>query len=157
MKIKLVQPGYENMTGFFGCVEFIDGVSVDEVSEIEARRLGSVVAIRTLEGKDPSAAQMLIDLQSEPMALATTVPDAPEELVLLDHTPESLAAVADAGGIAGIRAIAGPLGIKGTSIAELIGKVLAVSKRRESDVAAAAAAVEGEKPADAPADAPAAE
>jgi len=151
MKIKIIQAGYAGFSGYFGSTLFADGVSVEDVGLLEARRLGSVVAVEMEDGTDPSAAQAMLDAYKTPFALATTKQEEPTPLVLLDHTPESLAAVADAEGIKGLRDIGTPLGIKGTSIAELIGKIMAVSKRRESDVAAQAEEHAAASDADAPA------
>lgn len=131
MKIKITQPGYEQFTGFFGVVEFANGVSVGDVAPIEAQRLASIVQVENEEGHNPSVAQTIIDTYAERMGHATlpeadpstpTTP-APERRYAADE----LAAVADEDGIKGLRAIAEPLGLKANSIAELIGKILAVA------------------------------
>lgn len=148
MKIQLIEPGYESFNGHFGVIEFADGVSVNEVSPLEAERLGSLVRVQTLDGKDPSAAQKILDTYSNPMELATTPVGEPEAVVAsVSYTAEQLAVVADEGGIKAIRAIAEPLGMKGTSIAELIGKILAAS--------AAPAPAAAEAPVEAPVETPA--
>lgn len=129
MKIKITQPGWETFTGNFGSIEFVDGVSVGEVSQTEASRVAAVVRVETTEGKDPSMAQLIIDTYGTPAPMETTVaaadlpqPEAPT------YTADELAAIADKLGIKGLREIADPLGIKANSIAELIGRILAVSK-----------------------------
>lgn len=63
MKIRITDPGFANMTGLLGQVEFVDGVSVDEVSKAEAARLGTILAIEELDtGINPSTTQMMVDL-----------------------------------------------------------------------------------------------
>lgn len=125
MKIKIIEPGWAGFTGDFGMVDFVDGVSVDDVSRVEAARLGGLVAIETLEGVNPSASQILLDAHSAPAKVVTLVhiPDtAPEGKVF---TAEELGEVADKGGIKAIRAISDPMGLKDNSITELIAKILA--------------------------------
>lgn len=140
MKIKITQPGWETFTGNFGSIEFADGVSVGEVSQNEASRVAAVVRVETTEGKDPSMAQLIIDTYSDPAPLETTIAaaDLPKPEVP-SYTADELAAIADKLGIKGLREIADPLGIKANSIAELIGRILAVSKPAEPTVTAEAA------------------
>jgi hypothetical protein len=152
MKIKIIEPGWAGFTGPLGWTEFVDGVSVDEVSKAEAQHLAAVVQIEELDsagegtGKSPSIAQVILDTHGKSAPAETTVkgtdaapaPVAPAKV----YTPEELAAVADADGIKGIRQIADPLGLKGTSIAELIGKVLTAQTEALAKVAAAPAADE---------------
>lgn len=130
MKIKLTGAGYEGYTGHFGVVEFVDGVSVEDVSDIEAQRLASIVPIETLEGRNPSPAQVILDTYSQPLEHATLqtsqesgVSDAPA----VGYTAEELAAIADKGGIKALRAIGEPLGLRGNSITDLMGKILAAA------------------------------
>lgn len=129
MKIKLVQPGYETLTGYFGVIEFVDGRSVNDVTKREAEYLASLVNIETEEGVNPSVAQQILDTYGDTMPVETPVaPTAPQAVPLAKtYTADELAAVADAGGIKGVRAIADTLGLKGQSIAELIGRILAVA------------------------------
>jgi hypothetical protein len=145
MRIKIVQPGWETYSDLLGFTLFKDGVSVEEVSPAEAARLASIVAIETLDGKNPSPAQMILDTWSGPMAVATTATadTAPAQPPAKAWTQDELAALADKSGIKGLREIGDPLGVKGTSIPDLIGKILAATKPVESapaqtDTAAAA-------------------
>lgn len=128
MKIKVTQPGWENFSGAFGVIEFVDGVSVNDVSLLEAERIAAIVSVETLEGKDPSAAQKIIDTHSTPIE-AHSIPteDMVEKAPAATYTAEQLAEIADSSGIKGIRAISDPLNLRGTSIAELIGKILNVA------------------------------
>lgn len=129
MKIKIVEPGWAGFSGQFGAVEFADGVSIEDVSAAEARTLAGLVQIETLEGKNPSATQQLLDAhhnaprQVEPLKHIPEAPPAPAAAKV--WTQDELAAVADASGIKGIREIADPLGLKDNSIAELMAKILA--------------------------------
>lgn len=156
MRIKIVEPGWERYSGQLGWTNFTNGVSDDEVSKAEAQHLAAVVRIEEFDvatgagtGKSPSVAQVILDTQRAAMSPATlvTADKVPPAAVMPAkvYTPDELAAIADAEGIKGIRRVSDALGLKGTSIAELIGKVLqaqeeAVAKAKAAADAAAAAA-----------------
>lgn len=134
MKIKLIEPGWASLTGMFGVVEFVDGVSVHEVSQAEASRLASIVQIETLDGVNPSPAQQILDSWSGPMASATsdTADVAPATVAAGKvWTAVELEGIADKDGIKGLREIAEPIGARGNSIAELIGKIVAANPKTE--------------------------
>lgn len=140
MKIKIVQPGWETFTGNFGSIEFSDGMSVGEVSSVEASRVAAVVRVETLEGKDPSMAQLIIDSYSAPAEVKTTIEAV--ELPAVEkptYTKAELEDIADKLGIKGLREISDPLGIKANSISELIVRIAEVCKPAEAPAAAAEA------------------
>jgi hypothetical protein len=126
MKLRLLQPGYENMDGYIGIIEFKDGLSVDDVNEREARQLGLSIRVEFEDGRDPNPAQNLLDSMHNQAPVAGEEPAEPVEpevpVALL--TREDLEAVADKGGIKGLRAIAEGFNVKGTSIVELINEIL---------------------------------
>lgn len=133
MKIKIVEPGWETFSEYLGFTLFKDGESVEDVSPAEAARLASIVRIETLEGRNPSPAQMILDNWSGPMIVATTdtadaakaaSPSAPAK----SWTQEELSAIADEKGIKGLREISDPLNIKGTGIADLIARIVEATK-----------------------------
>lgn len=130
MKIKIVEPGWETFSEYLGFTLFKDGESVEDVSPAEAARLASIVRIETLEGRNPSPAQMILDNWSGPMIVATTdtadaaSPAAPTK----SWTQEELSAIADEKGIKGLREISDPLNIKGTGIADLIARIVEATK-----------------------------
>lgn len=143
MKIRLIETGYESLTGMFGEVEFVDGVSVHDVSPVQARFLASIVRIENIDGTDPgenARFQSAFNLEAQSFQLPTLAEleaaGKPAEVgqaqeaqvqaqVAEQYTQESLEAIADKGGIAGLREVADPLGVKGTSIAKLIEGILA--------------------------------
>ena len=130
MKIKLVEPGWETFSDYLGFVLFKDGESVEDVSPAEAARLASIVRIETLEGRNPSPAQMILDNWSGPMSVATTdTADAAKVAApAKSWTKEKLSAIADEKGIKGLREIGDDLGLKGTGIADLIAKIVEATK-----------------------------
>lgn len=121
MKLKLVQQGYEGFTGLLGVTMFDNGVSVSDVPGREARTIGMSIKAEWEDGTDPNPAQGLLDnMHSEPVVAKESAPVVPTI-----YTEEQLAEIADKDGIKGLRAIAEPLGIKGTSIKELMAEILA--------------------------------
>ena len=129
MKIKLVEPGWETFSDYLGFVLFKDGESVEDVSPAEAARLASIVRIETLEGRNPSPAQMILDNWSGPMIVATTdTADAAKAAPAKSWTQEELSAIADEKGIKGLREIGDDLGLKGAGIADLIAKIAEATK-----------------------------
>lgn len=144
MKVRITDKGYAGYTGHFGTIYFENGVS-EEISSAEAERLGCFLAIETMDGKNPSATQRLLDVQNHnaeelvkesrgehvaPQAKTekpkevlaeTKVPD-------LDFTREQLEALADREGMGGLRAFAQQFGVKGRSIPEVINDLLALKE-----------------------------
>lgn len=149
MKIRLVGNGYEALTGMFGDVEFKDGVSVHPVSPAQARFYASITTVENAEDGselgDNAAFQAALNMEAVTVNLPTLAelqaqgqaaevgqaPEVPVAQEAVAHTRESLEAVADKGGIAGLRAIAEPLGVKGTSITKLIKGILKAQAPQE--------------------------
>lgn len=66
MKIRITDPGFANLTGLFGTIEFVDGVSVESVSRAEAARLGTILSIEVEgTGENPSTTQQMVDLHNK--------------------------------------------------------------------------------------------
>lgn len=161
MKIKLVSPGWETFSGAFGNVQFLDGVSVDDVTKREADRLAALTRVVTLDGEAVGLQERLIHNSAarapvlEPLEVQTVaekeaekVEDAKVEAApAVSYSQEDLEKVADAKGIVGLRAIAEPLGVRGRSIVELIKEILVAQSEREDRVLKPAAPAPVEEPA----------
>lgn len=145
MKIRMIEPGYASYTGHYGSTEFKDGVSVGEMSDSDVRLISAIMSVECVDdGKDPgenakfqaslqvSAFSTNLPTKAELQAAGKIAPDAPEDevnnapalTVSTAYTAEQLEEIADKGGIAGLREIAEPLGLKGTSITGLIASIL---------------------------------
>ena len=145
MKVRLTQPGFENYTGQMGVIFFVDGLSTDDVSSMDARRLSAVMSCEAEDGSNISLTQDLIDKNNDEAPVVPelqrgndTVPEMEQGVALIEeegdevespegpkvYTQAELEAIADAEGIKGIRAIAEPLGIKNNSIAGLINELV---------------------------------
>lgn len=132
MKLKLVQPGYENMTGYLGMTLFQDGVSVSDVPLREARNLGMAIKVVYEDGSDPNPAQNLLNsMHNKAGEVKAPVADAETKSPVAStaYTQGSLEAIADKDGIKGVRAVAEKFSVKGTSIAELIREILAAQAK----------------------------
>lgn len=149
MKIRLVDHGYESLTGFFGDVEFKDGVSIGEVSDVKARFFAAITSVvDASDGSDPgdnAKFQHSLELKAVSSNLPTLAEIQeqnsgnaiePEVVAAPDvYTRQSLEAIADERGIAGLREICDKLGIKGTSIAGLIDGVIASQNKPQANPA----------------------
>ena len=136
-KIKIVEPGWETYTGDLGPNTFENGVSVNEVTPIEAARLANLIRVETLEGHNPSTSQLVLESRSTPMGQETEVPVDRSAVVPLGlhlYSEAELQVIADAEGITGLRKVSEPLGVKGTSITKLISAVLAAQGVAEGKV-----------------------
>ena len=123
MKLKLTQSGYEKFTGQFGIVDFVDGVSVGDVNAREARNIAVSIGCEFEDGSSPNPAQILLNSMND-RAGEVKPENKPEPAVFVPFTKEQLEKVADEKGIKGLRQLADPLKIKGTSIVELIKELL---------------------------------
>lgn len=127
LKLKITERGWAGFTGDFGPVSFVDGVSVREVTEIEAFRLSNLIQIETLEGVNPSSSQQNLDSQSLLMASGMdhkAIEEAVKRTVHV-YSRTDLESIAEQDGIGGLRTIATPMGISGRSINALIDAILA--------------------------------
>jgi hypothetical protein len=138
----LLDAGWKDLTGPFGSIEFVKGRSVENLSKMEAARLGAICPIETDEGINPSAAQEMITLRSQDavvkpqteLLVRSPAKEKPAEIVIpaasvaASITREQLEAVADKSGITGLREVAADYDVKGTSISGIIDKVLDSSK-----------------------------
>lgn len=152
MKLKIIQKGFENYTGQMGMILFKDGVSVDDVKERDALRLSACMACRWVNDEpititkveiEPSApigrSAYLVETDGMPKPVAGNdgrtiyveddLTDAPIKVTRF-YSRLELEEIADTKGIKGIREIAAPLGIRGTSINALIDDILNVAGKK---------------------------
>ena len=136
MKLKLTAVGYEEFSGLFGMVEFTNGLSNEDVNPQIAKRVACIISVEWEDGTKVGVADALIANQNMPAPneTATIVPPVPEAPVVntVAWTEEELGAVADEKGIAGLREIAEPHGIKGNSVAGLIKGIIEKSVAKEA-------------------------
>lgn len=139
MKLRLTGAGFETFTGQMGVLEFVDGLSTGRCSPIDATRIAGIIGADWEDGTPANVSQIYLDCrdvgapmvnsgEAIPAPEATPVIVAPEikPTVAKIFTEDDLAAIADAKGISGLREIADPMGIKGTSIVSLISSILTV-------------------------------
>src|SRR5690554_6139725 len=59
--VKLVAPGWDSYNGVIEGIQFKDGQSVEPLSQAAAERLGCFMRIETLDGKQVSLTQRMVD------------------------------------------------------------------------------------------------
>jgi len=146
-RIRLTQPGYEHYSGQMGILFFEDGLSTHPVPFKDANRMSAVMICEFEDGSSCNPAQRLLDTAHQEAVFGRETTDkAPDDelpvsvsveepvLIALDqpkqdqpilrssvvYSREDLEEIADKKGIAGLREIATPLGIKSNSITNLI-------------------------------------
>ena len=135
MKLVITEAGFKGYTGQMGVVNFVDGVSTSDVSPHDAIRMSAVMGFAWEDGTSPSVSQALIDKANDaPPVFDADAADYPPAAVAAaqekarelkeSFTEDQLAEIADKQGIAGLRSIAEPLGIKGNSIRGLMDAIL---------------------------------
>lgn len=133
-RIRIDEKGWSNYSGFLGGVEFHNALSVNMVDPMQATRLGSLIRIVKVDTDEQAGGAA--DYKRIQTVEAEVVPEsergltdsqavAPQAPVNV-WTAEQLAAIADKQGIAGLREIAEPMGVKGRGIAELIEEIQAM-------------------------------
>lgn len=146
-RIRLTQEGFEGYTGQMGILFFENGLSTHPVPFKDATRMSAVMICEFEDGSSCNPAQRLLDTAGQgadstrqtedeafsPEPALPPVVEAPVEIVLAKATNpdqpaytgvvysrEDLSEIADSKGIAGLREIAAPLGVKSNSITGLI-------------------------------------
>lgn len=147
MKVKLIEQGWETYTGQMGVTFFVDGLSTADVSTRDARRIAAAMRAEwedgstlspselILENADTPAPVMPVNVLSDPVIAEElwapepdpSVSDEPAPMDSPDpdnqrpqYTEVELAELIDSGGIAALRDIADPLGIKGRSVNDIL-------------------------------------
>lgn len=151
MKVRIIQKDFENYTGPLAADTFVDGLSVDDVPERVALRYCALMDCVWEDGS-PIVFTKLEEEPTAPVGRDTYLPEAEgkrevvgghdgdplyiEPLVSQSEVPPKvtqrytigqLETIADKQGINGLRAIAKPLGIRGTSINTLISEIMKVA------------------------------
>lgn len=132
-RLRLIGKGFEKYTGAIGVTQFVEGLSVGTPHQMDVHRLTCTIGARWDDGSASSVGEGYEAAKNAP---APTV----EEQVAADnaaaaaaagpgvtYTQEQLAAIADKDGIAGLRQIAEPLGVKANSIKALIDGIIKVA------------------------------
>jgi hypothetical protein len=129
-QIRIDVAGWEAFNGFLGTVEFENGISVSEVTEMDIRRIGANIRIVEVESNEQiGPSTTIVNSRHVSAQLEVALRTEQEEQEDQDttekkYTEESLTQMADHGGIKAIRTIAAEYGIRGVSIQELIKEIL---------------------------------
>jgi len=146
MKIRLTAPGFEHYDGQMGVLFFEDGLSITDCSHLDATRIAAVIGAEWEDGTPANVSQIYLDhretgadmvpdgltqhpiqpevvVETQPLAPVVTLVTTDKPVETPHYTEDELASI-DSRGIAGLREIATPMGIKGTSIGSLISQIL---------------------------------
>lgn len=146
MKLKIIQAGWETYNGPLSEVEFKNGVSVTDVTQLQAERIAAAVRTVVLdaqgnEGEDPGVAAQLVRMTAgtqKPREYEVPgenrAPPAATQSEF-NFTRESLEATADQKGINGLRVIADEFGIKSNSVNALIDKLMELKDKNAAQPA----------------------
>ena len=138
MKLRLTQAGFESYTGQMGVVMFKDGLSESDVLPIDAIRIAAAIGAEWEDGSAANVGDMYLNNMHTPAYVGMA--EKPVEEVVVEakteetktetpkpaatFTQEQLAQIADEKGITGLREVAEPLGVKGTSIVGLMEAIM---------------------------------
>lgn len=146
MKLRITQAGFEGYTGQMGVLDFIDGLSIGDVLPVDALRIAGIFGAEWENGQAANISQIYLDKMNDEApsvqmgeagiqadaAAPVVVPVEPSVQAAIalaaTYTEEQLAAIADDKGIAGLREIADPMGIKGNAIKQLIDGILKAAR-----------------------------
>jgi hypothetical protein len=135
-RIRMIDTSFANLTGEFGGVEFVDGLSTREVTTIEAMRIAGCVRAELVDGTNPSIAQIIIDSKNAAMSTDMVREVTPEGNLVVPvpakiWTEKELEEIADEKGIAGLREIGDTLDVRSNSIPKLISAIIARQRGQE--------------------------
>jgi hypothetical protein len=134
-RLRITERGWENFSDYLAGVKFENGLSVDVVAPAVINQIGSALRVEAVDdGFQGGNAAVLNRMQKQraevvrPLTEHTPQTVSPEQAASAEvgekYTRESLEAIADKDGIAGLRAIGDKLGVKGRGIIELITEIL---------------------------------
>ena len=142
MKLRITEKNMEHFEGQMGAVDFVNGLSTSDVRPKDALRIGAAMGCEWEDGSSPNPSQIYLESmnnaaptdaeQADMSNLDLPKPIKGKEKPTINYTEDYLAIIADEHGIAGLRAIAEPLGIKGNTISNLITAILKVSPAKKA-------------------------
>lgn len=137
MKIKIIESGFAGFTGELYGMSFKNGVTTNDVTDMNAARIGAAMRVERVsetEGVANTQIGPAIDLINAKNTTVTMekfergsdkeVTKSPEVVAKKRLTSEELGKIADAEGIAGLRRLADGYKIRGRSIVELTEQIL---------------------------------
>ena len=147
MRLKLIEKGWDSYEGDIGGITFVNGESIDHVSRADADRIACVMRTEIIDGEYTPINEAIVDRNiaapvKEPLRTVTQEEHDDEAALrrgkarpvpAVLYTREELEAIADEKGIAGLREIAEPIGVRDRSISGLIKETL----QKQTDLIAA--------------------
>jgi hypothetical protein len=135
MKLRIIESGWETYTGLLGDVEFVNGVSVEEVTNLQSIRLGASIRIESLDGAPQGMGQHLLNTNGNPAEVLEPLQRGVDSDAKVEERPATstnvrvytraeLEKLADSGGISALRAVGDEMKVRGRSISDLIEGIL---------------------------------
>jgi len=140
--LRITEPGFQKMTDVMGGIEFVDGVSVEPLSDMQAARICAAMRAEFTDGSNSSPAGLLVSEKNVRADVAVQMKRGitnvqryidnhlthREVKVEIDArrkmSREDLEFIADEDGIAKLREVAAEFNVKGNSIAKIIAGIL---------------------------------
>ncbi|ENL8728909.1 hypothetical protein AB6I73_003869 [Citrobacter amalonaticus] len=134
-KIRILEPQFASYTGLLCGIQFENGVSVSEMPFIDQQRICASMRATTTDGHNvsPSAAfaergslvaDQIVEPSAPEIAPMKRGTGEDESKPVQRFTREELESIADCEGIAGLRQIGKPMGVKAKGIVEMIEGIL---------------------------------
>lgn len=129
MKLRMIDPAWAGFTGQMGEYEFVDGLSVDDIPDRAAQRLSAQFQMEYEDGSSSNPAQELINMRQMSVDDGVQLQNQNDTSISKAMAPKvwtraELEDIADMKGIAGIREIADPMGLRSNAVAKLIAAIL---------------------------------
>ena len=129
-KLRLLESTFAGYTGVLCGVEFVEGVSTKELPFVDQQRICASMRAETIEGRNVSASGQFSERHDISLEDAIKTEAKAPKIVPMERgeatpnlqkfTRAELESLADAEGIAGLRLIGNPLGVKAKAIGEMI-------------------------------------
>lgn len=136
-RVRIVKAGWETFSGHFAGQKFVNALSVDKLPQITIDRIAALIQIVgeqdeevgvLVRSEEASQTELAVQAPLQTLeenlaaAVASVEPIIEGDRVIYPH--DVLLAIADKKGIAGLREIGDPLGVKGRAIPDLIAAIL---------------------------------
>lgn len=147
-KVRIAVPGWDSYNGYFGPVEFKNGESVRDLTDLEIARIGANIRIESLEDDKQLGVgativetmrysaevvtphQTIVEEEAAAKAKEPVVEEVKEPAKVI-YTREDLEKIADDEGIKGVRKVAAVFGVKAVQINQLIDEILEAQDKAE--------------------------
>ena len=140
MRIQIIEIGYNKFDGNLCGVDFKDGISVDELSQMQVNQISAAMRVKSLDNSPVGSGERYIADINKPMTQSVTLGrnkevdedkvEVDEEVGKLEYDIDRLSTIADEQGIAGLRVVGDKYDVKSNNISDLINKIINAQKSK---------------------------